>query len=245
LTVTAAALGLTQNQYNNALGIIAAVHARGWPIKAAVIAVEAAIDESVMRILASANVPESQRYPHDLISWEPDGLGHDHASCGMFQQQTGTAWTPAGYGQAMNQTTMDSPNGWGTPAELMNAETSTTKFLNALARQPWQGMTNWAAAQAVQGSAFADGSNYRACDARAQQIVTALWNVSPEDDMTPDQSRQLAYLYTQLRSAIPYGSTGFGPAFTALVRMLQGDHNFEASVAAQLTAIKDQLAVKP
>lgn len=181
---TAAQLGLTQNQYNNVLGIIIAVKARGWPIKPAYIGTAAELDESGARILASANVPKSQQYPHDLISWEPDGLGHDHASCGPLQQQTGYAYTPAGYGSAMNQTTMDSPNGWGTPAELMNATTAAAKFLDALARVPWQSMTNWAAAQAVQGSAFADGSNYRAQDARAQQLVNALWSAEEDDDMS-------------------------------------------------------------
>lgn len=172
-TVTAPGLNLTQTAH--AKGIIAAVHALGWPSKAAVIAVEAALAESGMRMIASANVPVSQKYPHDYWSGSPDGLGHDHASMGMFQQQTGYAWTPAGYGWNMNQTTMNSPNGWGTPAELMNAQASTAKFLAALARVNWRGMSNWMAAQSVQGSAFADGSNYRAEDTHATQIVSALW----------------------------------------------------------------------
>jgi hypothetical protein len=166
---------LTAHQRTNAHGIIAAVVARGWPAKPAYIAVEAALDESGMRVLASANVPESQKYPHDLLSWTSDGLGHDHASMGMFQQQTGTRWTPAGCGRAMNQTTINTPDGWGAPAELMDPEKSTAKFLNALAGHDWQHMTNWEAAQAVQGSAFPDGSNYRNQDARARAIVDALW----------------------------------------------------------------------
>jgi LysM repeat protein len=37
-------------------------------------------------------------------------------------------------------------------------------------------MTNWAAAQAVQHSAFPDGSNYRANDAHAIKLRKALWD---------------------------------------------------------------------
>lgn len=166
---------LTRHQRANVEGAIRAVQSRGWGIKAAYIVTEAAACESGMRVLASANVPESQKYPHDLLSWTSDGLGHDHASCGWLQQQTGTRWTPAGFGRAMNQTTMNSPDGWGTPAELMNPEKSTALFLNRLATHDWQHMTNWEAAQAVQGSAFPDGSNYKSQDARARAIVDALW----------------------------------------------------------------------
>lgn len=192
---------LTSHQRTNALGIIAAVAARNWPAKAAYIAVEAALDESGMRVLASANVPASQRYPHDLLSWTSDGLGHDHASMGMFQQQTGTAWTPAGCGRAMNQTTIDTPNGWGTPAELMDPEKSTEKFLNALAKHDWQHMTNWAAAQAVQRSAFPNGSNYRANDARAREIVTALWaDVIVRPKPTPAANKPVAHRTYRVKS---------------------------------------------
>lgn len=165
----ASQLGLSQNQLQNALGIIEAVKKRKWPARAAVIAVETALAESGMRILASANVPASLQYPHDLLSWTSDGLGHDHASCGMFQQQTGWAWCLPG------TTTMGSADGWGTPAELMNPELSTEKFLHALGNVGWAHLTRWAAAQAVQRSAFPDGRNYRQQDARALQIVRALW----------------------------------------------------------------------
>lgn len=181
---------LSPTQTANAKGIIAAVKARNWPSKAAVIAIETALTESGMKMIASANVPESQKYPYEPLSWTADGLGHDHASMGMFQQQTGYAWTPAGYGQAMNQTTMDSPNGWGTPAELMNAQTSTAKFLDALSKVNWQNMDNWLAAQAVQRSAFADGSNYKANDATAIAIVNQLWE--SEDDVTPADIQAIA-----------------------------------------------------
>lgn len=193
MVASAADLGLSAHQYSNALGIIAAVKARGWSIKAAYIAVETALTESGMRMIASANVPASQKYPYVPLAWTSDGLGHDHASMGMFQQQTGYAWDPYNNGHpvsvwiaTMQQSTMSTPDGWGKPAELMNAQASTAKFLNALATKPWQSMTNWQAAQAVQGSAFPDGSNYRGMDGRAQTIVNALWgsNVTPSSGPT-------------------------------------------------------------
>jgi hypothetical protein len=154
------------------------------PARCAVIAIEAAIDEANLAMLASGNVPASQQYPHE-------GMGWDHASMNFFQQQTGYAWAPANYGRpvapavaTMQQSTMQSPNGWGTPAELMNAGAATLKFLAVLARVDWQHMTNWQAAQAVQGSAFADGSNYRRYDAQAQRIVAALWpTIHQEEDV--------------------------------------------------------------
>lgn len=202
MTVTdVAALGLSTNQLRNARGIIAAVQERGWPPKAAVIAVETALVESGMRILASANVPASQQYPHDLLGWTYDGMGHDHASCGMFQQQTGYRWTPAGYAPpeaaSMQQTTMNSPDGWGTPAELMDPEISTGKFLDALAHVDWRSMSNWTAAQAVQHSAFRDGSNYRSQDSRAGAIVAALWT-----EIT-DLLEEIMSLYDPTRKLTP------------------------------------------
>lgn len=160
---------LSSSQRAHAVGIITAVRLRGWPAKAAVIAVETALVESGLRILASGNVPESLNYPHDLLDWSPDGLGHDHASIGMFQQQTGLAWANPG------TTTMTSADGWGPPSALMDAEKSTALFLDALARVDWRTMPNWRAAQAVQHSIFSDGANYQAQDARAQAIVNALW----------------------------------------------------------------------
>jgi hypothetical protein len=170
MTVTASSLALSTNQFRNLNGIVAAVKKRGWPKKAAIIAVETVLTESGMRMIASANVPASVRYPHDLLSWTWDGLGHDHASCGMYQQQVGPSYSLPGTSTVGDTT-------WGTPAQLMNPEYSTTIFLNRLAQHPWQSMTNWAAAQAVQGSAFPDGSNYRASDSRATNYVNAVWGL--------------------------------------------------------------------
>lgn len=198
--MTAASLMLSEHQYTNLLGIIRAVQARpgtkGSKLAAYVI-VAAALAESGMQMYASANVPDSVNYPHVRVDWSSDGLGHDHASCGMLQQQTGTAWTPAGFGQAMNQTTMNSPNGWGTPAQLMDPVYSANKFLEVMETRPWRTQAAWVTAQDVQGSAYDGhprpingesseyGGNYHGTYPRAVQLVDAVWAETPSGGPTP------------------------------------------------------------
>lgn len=188
--MTAASLSLSDHQYRNLLGIIRAVQSRpatkGSKLAAYVI-VSGALTESGMQMYASANVPASQQYQHVRVDWSPDGLGHDHASCGMLQQQTGYNWTPAGYGPAMNQTTMNSPNGWGTPAQLMDPVYSANAFLAAMEAKAWRTQPAWVTAQDVQGSAYDGhprpingesteyGGNYHGNYPRAVQLVEAVW----------------------------------------------------------------------
>lgn len=55
-----------------------------------------------------------------------------------------------------------SSQGWGTPAEEEDPADATAMFIARLLAVPgWQAMAPWAAAQAVQGSAFANGRNYQ------------------------------------------------------------------------------------
>jgi LysM repeat protein len=164
-----AALGLDADQLKYAKDIIAVCKARGLPgdqgERVADIALETALAESGLRMYANLNNPESLRLPHDAV-------GSDHGSVGLFQQQVGGA--------------VNSTADWGTTAQLMDPQISTEKFLDALLRLDWIGMTNWAAAQAVQHSSFADGSNYRAHDAAAIEIRKALWGEpSPPSPPTP------------------------------------------------------------
>lgn len=157
----------------------------GWDAKkAACIAVMTMKTESGCRVLANANVPESIKLPHDLLGWSYDGLGHDHASIGSYQQQTGTAWTVP-----KSATTMGSPNGWGTPAELMDPPTAAGKFFDAMDTNvpDWRTKNSWVVAQDVQGSAFQGyptannnwssvyGGNYKSQRAAAIGIVGLLW----------------------------------------------------------------------
>ena len=63
--------------------------------------------------------------------------------------------------------------GWGTSAEEQNPAEATAMFVGRLLGVPhWQTMAPWLAAQDVQRSAFADGSNYRADWAVAGRILT-------------------------------------------------------------------------
>lgn len=83
-------------------------------------------------------------------------LNHgDRDSVGLFQQRTS--------------------QGWGSVQQIMDPTYSAGKFYEGLARIGNRGsMNQWQAAQAVQRSAFADGSNYRAQYDRAQAITRAI-----------------------------------------------------------------------
>jgi LysM domain-containing protein len=155
-----AALGLDANQIKHAKTIIAVCKARRLPDdqgpRVADIALETALTESVLRMFANKHNPESLQLPHE-------GVGDDHGSVGLFQQQVTGA--------------VNSNARWGTTAELMDPEISTGKFIDALLRLNWIPMPNWEAAQAVQGSAFPD--RYREHDAAAIQIRKALWDDAP------------------------------------------------------------------
>lgn len=148
---TASDVGLDATQFAHAKAIVAAVRARGLPQRVAQIAIAVALAESNLRVYANRNVPASLKLPHEAV-------GQDHLSVGIFQQQTPM---------------------WGTCADCMGVATSTAKFLNALEKVAWRKLPNWLAAQAVQRSAFADGSNYRKHDAHAGRIVAALWGGGP------------------------------------------------------------------
>jgi cell wall-associated NlpC family hydrolase len=65
--------------------------------------------------------------------------------------------------------------GWGTPAQVMDPVYATETFTRHLLAVPgWQQMPPWRAAQAVQRSAFASGSNYRANWAAAVRVTAAV-----------------------------------------------------------------------
>lgn len=123
--VTMGEYGLNANEYVR--DIIAAARERGLPPSAAKIAIATALVESDLRMLANPVIPDSFQYPHD-------GVGTDHTSVGLFQQQK---W-------------------WGTTAERMNAKASAGMFYNALVKFDWQSMDPGAAAQKVQVSAYPD-----------------------------------------------------------------------------------------
>ncbi len=186
-------LDLDTRQITCARGIIAACKARkkltlNQRKRLADIALETALTESGLRMFANANNPESLRLPHDAV-------GSDHGSVGLFQQQVGGA--------------VNSTANWGTTAQLMNPRISTRKFLRALLKVDWTAMTNWQAAQAVQRSAFADGSNYRANNERAIEIRKSLWDST---DAAPDGSAPLVVLDGRRVHVVVPGDTLFSIA---------------------------------
>ena len=113
---------------NNGKAVIATGLTMRIPERGIIVALATAMQESSLRNLANPAVPESLRIPNE-------GLGHDHKSVGIFQQQP---W-------------------WGAIADLMNPRISARKFFDALLKVGgWQQMAPTVAAQSVQGSAFPD-----------------------------------------------------------------------------------------
>jgi len=65
--------------------------------------------------------------------------------------------------------------GWGTSAQVMDPTYATDAFIKRLVAVPdWQTMAPWLAAQAVQHSAFSDGSNYQVNWGPAGRIVAVV-----------------------------------------------------------------------
>lgn len=116
--------------------------------------------ESSWVMYANTGVPESLNFPHEA-------LGYDHDSVGLYQQR----------------------QSWGTIDQRMNARESTGMFLNELRKHEWRNMPRPAACQAVQRSAFSDGSNYAVHEATAIEEVRALRSASGTGQGTGAQSQ--------------------------------------------------------
>jgi hypothetical protein len=143
-TAPARVTDLSTLQTQNARAIMRAGQKLHISKRGQIIALSTALQESQLRNYANVNLPASMRMAHQAV-------GSDHLSVGLFQQQ---------------------PN-WGSLNELMNPETSATKFYQALLRIPgWQSLPVTVAAQRVQVSAFP--SAYADDEVRATAIVNAL-----------------------------------------------------------------------
>ena len=158
--------GLTAAQVSHAAAMVAEVRRRGLPQRAAVVVIETALVESNLRIYANGNIPASMAIPHEAV-------GYDHASVGPLQQQVPS---------------------WGTALDCMDPAKACAKFLDGAGNNPgllhlpqyrmayvghgtatsWTQLPTGSAAQAVQVSAFPD--RYQQQEARATQIVAALWS---------------------------------------------------------------------
>ena len=137
--------GLDAAAAANARIVAATASARGGR-HAALVAVTTGLTESGMRVLTNPNDPAGNLYPSQ-------GVGYDHDSLGIFQQRPS----------------------WGTAAQRMDPVTSTGLFLDRLLALPgWRSLGPWVAAQAVQVSAFPDGSNYRSHLDEAERILAVI-----------------------------------------------------------------------
>ncbi|KAF9274647.1 hypothetical protein BGZ68_000470 [Mortierella alpina] len=129
--------GLDARQSGYARTIAGVARQRNMGVKACQIAIATALVESNIKVYCNYNVPGSCNLPHD-------GVGKDHKSVGIFQQQ--------------------SPM-WGTPEQCMDPASSAGLFYNALARIDWRNLPIGVAAQRVQRSAFPDRYATRANEA--------------------------------------------------------------------------------
>ena len=137
--------GVSDVSAANSRIVVAVSVARGGD-RAALIAVMTGLAESGLRVLSNPNDPAGDAYPSE-------GVGGDHDSLGIFQQRPS----------------------WGTAAQRMEPVASTNLFLDRLLSLPdWQAAPPWQVAQSVQGSAFADGSNYRAHADRSIGILNVV-----------------------------------------------------------------------
>lgn len=155
-------IGLSTAQTKVAKGYVSVGKGLGLPREALVIAIMMALQESSLRMLANANVPDSFKYPHD-------GVGSDHDSVGSAQQR------PAA--------------GWGSVQELMDVTYNARAFYGGtsgpnhgsprglLDIPGWVSMGKGQAAQAVQVSAFPE--LYDRWEPQASAIVDALSGVEP------------------------------------------------------------------
>ena len=152
-------MNLNSIQTDWATKIVQRIKARGLPIEVAQIAITTVLDETGLQMYANSNNPESLALPHDAV-------GSDAGSVGLFQQQVGGA--------------VNSTANWGTTAQCMDVIYSTDSFVNALLAlsPPYTSLTQWDAAQAVQGSYDPTGGNYRTQNPAAIAIVAQLWNTT-------------------------------------------------------------------
>ncbi|MCZ4615198.1 hypothetical protein [Rhodococcus qingshengii] len=117
---------------------------RGMSEKQIKAAIMTMLAESNGQMYANASDPESLNYAHDAV-------GSDHDSSGLFQQRN---------------------NGdWGTIADRMDPARSAGMFYEELTKIDESGKSEAQLAQAVQRSAFSDGSNYAAKESEAESLI--------------------------------------------------------------------------
>ncbi|KRE72648.1 C40 family peptidase [Arthrobacter sp. Soil762] len=196
-----APLDLTARQIAVASDYISVGKQLGVPRDGQIIAIMMSLQESGLRVLANANVPESLNYPHD-------GVGSDHDSLGSAQQR------PAA--------------GWGSIAQLMDSMYNVQAFYGGPAGpnrgsppglldiRGWQSMSKGQAAQAVQVSAFPE--LYAHWEPQATAIVDTLDDGTPpalcgETSSTAPMIQELANLSQIRQDILRFTQEGVGGAY--------------------------------
>lgn len=130
----------------NQAAAVMQVKARGGTKKDALTTLMVGDAETGWKNYANSKNAESMKIAHDAV-------GSNGTSVGFYQQQ----------------------DSWGSAADRMDPTKSTDLFLNQLlALKDRDKISNAAAAQAVQRSAFADGSNYAAKQEAMQKLLDSL-----------------------------------------------------------------------
>lgn len=141
--------GFDDRQMRNAAAIVAAGQELGVPQRGWVVATATAMQEADLLVLGNSTVPES------LVP-EPQGVGSDHDSVGLFQQRG---------------------EGWGPLERRMDPRGSALSFYDTLLSIPnWENLPLTEAAQRVQVSAFPDA--YAKWEDEASQVVGAVAGIT-------------------------------------------------------------------
>lgn len=175
---TSSNVNTTGNQQTIIKDIIGIAKTDNLGQQGALIGLMVGSDESSFTNLANTNVPLSLQNPNQ------QGVpGNNGTSLGVFQQQITDNWSTISSSinsvAAINQLmtpTYSAEAFFGSPTGT-NTSSALTKGLMNIGN--WQSMQPWVAAQTVQGSGTANGSNYKQQLPIAQGLLNQYWSTSP------------------------------------------------------------------
>jgi len=177
-TPSSSKVNTTSNQQTIIQDIIGIAKTDNLGQQGALIGLMVSRDESSFTNLANTNVPLSLQNPNQ------QGIpGNNGTSLGVFQQQITKGWSTISSSisstAAINQLmtpTYSAEAFFGSPTGT-NTSSALTKGLMDVSG--WQSMQPWVAAQTVQRSGTASGSNYEAQQPIAQGLLNQYWSTSP------------------------------------------------------------------
>jgi hypothetical protein len=170
-------VSLSSSEAANAQTIIGIAKTDNVGQAGALIGLMVGLTESGLKDYANSTVPLSLTNPN------AQAVGDNGASLGVFQQQITDNWSTISSdpnnAAAVNQLMTPSYEAeafFGSPPNS-NANSALSKGL--LNVSGWQNMSPWLAAQAVQRSAYSDGSNYEAELSQAQSLLSQYYSSAP------------------------------------------------------------------